>query len=100
MAAITKIQKMIVAVNENGNRIGEKHHRSKLTDHEVELIRTLFDDGMRVSEIARKFEIAKAHCWDICHYLVRCQTVAEFREVNVVIQMEDNSDMNEREEQE
>lgn len=52
----------------NGHRIGQTHHRSKLTDHEVELIRCLREGGMRVVEIARKFECSPSNISDICHY--------------------------------
>jgi hypothetical protein len=39
-----------------GWRVGETHHNAKLTDHDVELIRLLRDGGMKLKEIAKKFE--------------------------------------------
>ena len=78
-------KRMIVGINDQGKRVGEGHHRAKLTDHEIELIRWLYDDGMSISEIARKFEIPKSHCWDICHYTVRCQTVSRFKEIEITV---------------
>lgn len=33
----------LVAINENGNRMGESHGRAKLTDHDVELVVGLLD---------------------------------------------------------
>ncbi len=83
VAIIRRRKKLLVAVNDRGMRIGENHQRAKLTNHEVDLIRDLYDEGMRVSEIARKFEIPKSYAWDICHYNVRCQTAEKFKEVEV-----------------
>ena len=37
-------------------RIGESHPRAKLTDHEIDLIRELAEDGLSVAQIAEKFE--------------------------------------------
>tara|TARA_R110001632_G_scaffold186305_1_gene306694 strand:- start:307 stop:582 length:276 start_codon:yes stop_codon:yes gene_type:complete len=39
-----------------GYRVGESHHRSKLSDQEVELIRLLRESGMQIKLIAKKFE--------------------------------------------
>jgi hypothetical protein len=33
-----------VQVNEKGRRIGQSHPRAKLNDHEIDLIRELYDD--------------------------------------------------------
>jgi DNA invertase Pin-like site-specific DNA recombinase len=52
----------------NGWRCGESHHRAKVSDHDVELMRELHDDGMKVSEIARKFDCARSTVSDIVHY--------------------------------
>lgn len=85
VAIIKRRKRMLVAVNEKGMRIGQDHPRAKLTDHEVDLIRDLFDGGMSVSEISRKFEIPKSYAWDICHYNVRCQTPEKYKEVEVEV---------------
>ena len=78
-----------VAVNENGKRIGETHHRAKLTDHDIELIHQLLDDAeadkaagrpyLRDYEIAEKFEISKSHLHNIRHDKERSQTVAQYK---------------------
>lgn len=86
-------KRMIVGINDNGKRVGEGHHRAKLTDHEVDLIRDLYDDGMSISEIARKFETRKSHCWDICHYTVRCHTVSRFKEIEVTVIINDKDEI-------
>jgi len=44
-----------------GFRIGESHHNATLTDHDVELIRILREGGMKVREIARKFECSPSN---------------------------------------
>jgi DNA-binding NarL/FixJ family response regulator len=51
-----------------GFRIGETHHNAKLTDHDVELIRLLREGGMKVREIARKFECSPSNITLITTY--------------------------------
>ena len=51
-----------------GFRIGESHHNAKLTDHDVELIRLLRESGMRIVEIARKFESSESNIRSITNY--------------------------------
>jgi len=55
----------------NGHRVGETHHNAKLSDHEVELIRLLREGGMKVKEIAKKFECTPDNSWKIVHYKSR-----------------------------
>jgi DNA invertase Pin-like site-specific DNA recombinase len=52
----------------NGYRVGETHHRAKLTDHDVELIRLLHEDGMSCTEIAVKFECTRQNISAIVNY--------------------------------
>ena len=54
-----------------GWRVGESHHRAKLTDHEVELIRLLREGGMKLKEIARKFECTPENISQIVNYKTR-----------------------------
>lgn len=54
-----------------GFRFGQDHGRAKLTDHEVELIRQLYDGGMTQSELVDKFEIAKSHVSRLVNYKQR-----------------------------
>ncbi len=75
-----------VAVNEAGLRIGEDHPNAKLTDAEVERIRTLHEDyGMSYSTLAEKFEISKGAIAKICRYERRGQPVANFKKVPVPV---------------
>ena len=57
--------------NEKGYRIGGTHHRSRLTDHEVELLRQLGADGMKVKELAKKFDISKGQASKILRHVQR-----------------------------
>jgi len=64
---MTTTQQEVIGLTERGNRLGETHHRAKLTDHEVDLVLELLDeaeidkangkDFLTIGEIARKFEI-------------------------------------------
>lgn len=76
---------MLVAINERGMRVGEDHQRAKFTNHEIDLIRDLHDDGMPISEIARKFEVSKSYVHDVVHCIVRAQTPVKFKEVEVLV---------------
>ncbi len=59
--------KRTVAVNENGKRIGEDHHRAKLTNHEVELIREMHEGGWGYGRLAAKFDVAKSTIQYLCN---------------------------------
>lgn len=69
----------LVAVNSNGQVIGEDHHKANLSNHEVDLIRELFEDGMTYKVIAEKFEVSRSTIAMICRYERRSHTIAEFR---------------------
>lgn len=55
----------------NGYPRGEKHHQAKYTDHEIELVRQLRADGLKIGEIARKMEMARSHVWRVLNYVNR-----------------------------
>ena len=55
----------------HGHRVGETHHRAKLSDHEVELIRCLREGGMKNVELARKFECTRENISVIVNYKSR-----------------------------
>jgi hypothetical protein len=46
----------LVFVNDSGKRIGEDHHRAKLTDKDTELVFYLRDAGLSYLQIAQKFD--------------------------------------------
>jgi Mor family transcriptional regulator len=55
----------------NGYRIGDSHHNARLTDHEVELIRQLRGDGMKVSDLAHKFSVSKGYISKVLRHALR-----------------------------
>ena len=77
----------IVGVDENGNRVGEDHPRAKLTDHEVELIRELYETraewGGSARKIAEKFEVSKSTVVMIANYQRRATTPVGWRTVRL-----------------
>ena len=64
-----------------GWRVGETHHRAKLTDHDVELIRLLREGGMKLKEIAKKFECTPENISLIVNYRTRTQLGQGIRKV-------------------
>lgn len=52
-------------------RRGERHHRAKLSDDDVRLMRLLSADGIGYTLLARKFECARSTARDICTYRTR-----------------------------
>ena len=72
-----------VAVNDAGLRIGEDHPNAKLTDAEVERIRSLHESGMNYETLAEKFEVSKWAIGRICRYERRAQIPANFKNVHV-----------------
>jgi predicted DNA-binding protein (UPF0251 family) len=77
------MKKVTVAVNEHGIRLGQYHHRAKLTDHEVELIRQLHEEGLSYTQLAEKFDVGKSTIQDICTYRRRAQTPTIWRGVRI-----------------
>ena len=71
-----------VEINELGRRCGEKHHRSTLTDHDIELIRELRErHRIPLGVLAEKFETSIGHISNICNYRRRNQVVTEWVKV-------------------
>lgn len=78
-----------VQVNERGRRIGESHPRAKLTDHEIDLMRELYEElraeGMKNREAAKvcseKFDQHERSVRKIVHCERRAQTAARAKRV-------------------
>lgn len=71
-----------VALNENGRRIGEDHHRAKFTDEQVDRIRDLREDhGLTYVQLASLFQSNKATIQSICQYRTRAQTPFGFKDL-------------------
>ena len=50
---------------------GERHHRAKLTDAEVELFRQLVESGVSQKDACEKFEISEGHGSKLMSYSQR-----------------------------
>ena len=74
----------LVALNENGNRIGEHHPLAKLTDAEVTVMLELRDEGFSYAWLAAKFEVSKSCARWICTGRNRSQSVARMVRVSVI----------------
>lgn len=75
----------LIALNDRGYRIGEGHHRAKLTDADIETILYLRDQGLSCSQIAAKWDepggvrISKSTVRDICSGAIRGQYAARVK---------------------
>ena len=84
--------KIVVAVSENGKRLGQSHHNAKLTDAEVDLLLELRQedkDFWTYTRLAEKFEISKS-C--VRFYVTgerRAQVAFAYRTVHVSEEGED-----------
>ena len=77
------MKKQLVAVNERGLRVGDSHHNARLTNHEVDLLLTLRDEGWSYRKLAEKFEISKSGVRKICAGQTRCQIATKYKTVHV-----------------
>ena len=72
----------LVALDERGRPIGEDHHRAKLSDHDVELMRQMYEEGMAsYGQLAVMFECSKGQVWGIVNYTERAVSPAGYRRV-------------------
>lgn len=77
MVSVQKAAKMrLVPVNDRRRRIGQDHPRAVLTDHEVELVFRLREEGLTLAEIAAKMEVSKGGVWKILNGYRRGQVAA------------------------
>jgi len=50
-------------------RVGERHHRASLSDHDIEMMRVLHEDhGIGYKALAKKFEAPRETVRDVCLY--------------------------------
>jgi len=84
---LVKTSKM-VAVNDTGRRIGEDHPKANLSDHEVELMRKLYElypidhpDHFGYRRLAAKFGCTKTAARKICKYTIRVQLASSHKRV-------------------
>ena len=57
-----------VGYNEYHRQVGESHHRAKLTDEDIERIRSLHEDGMTYSALGGIFNMAVSSIAKICRF--------------------------------
>lgn len=73
----------LVAVNLAGYRVGESHHRAKLSDADVYLILELRDAGLSYAAIAAKWDegvvLSKSTVRDICLGKIRSQVPDRYK---------------------
>lgn len=74
--------KAVVGINERGMRVGQWHHRAKLTDAEVDQMLALRDTGWGYKRLAKAFDISVRHVRDILAGKKR-QLATAFREVRL-----------------
>lgn len=73
----------LVAVNEQGRRIGEDHQRAKISDETVGRLRELHEaQGLGSRRLAKMFGLNRRTVQDILRYRTRAQWVA--RAIRVV----------------
>jgi len=73
-----------VKLSEKNRRIGDDHPKAKLTDEEIEEIRSLYDDEMYgYTALARKFNVPKSTIAMICRYERRNTFVARSKTVHI-----------------
>ena len=55
-------------------RLGEKHHHAKITNAEVELMRSMYEEGgWGYARLAQKFDVAKSTVQHIITFRIRKQ---------------------------
>lgn len=70
----------LVAVDDQGRRIGEDHPAARLTDEEVELMRVLREEhGWGWRRLAAKFEVSTQTVRRICRYERRATPAARYK---------------------
>jgi len=71
----------VVAVNDQGLRIGEDHPNARYTNAEVEMVLDLRDEGMGYKRIAQAMDMPVRTVRNICNFLRRSQVPARFKTV-------------------
>lgn len=82
---------VIMACNEKGKRIGERHHNAKISDATVDLIRELHEDfGLGYLEICQKLKLALGTVRKICTYERRAQTPSSWKRRKIEVTDSEN----------
>lgn len=84
MVGVSKAAKnRVVAINERGHVVGESHPRAVLTDHDVDLVFELREDGMSIGRIAKAMEVSKGCVAHILAGRTRSHLVVTWRRVSL-----------------
>lgn len=75
--------RVLVRVSESGDRVGEDHPKASLTDHEIELMRAMHEEGSTYPELAKIFEKSVHTVGRICRYERRNTATARVKAVFV-----------------
>jgi hypothetical protein len=73
--------KRLVSVNEKGRRIGEDHPRARFTDHDVELLLRLREEGVSYQRIAEIMECSYDYVRSVCLGRRRGQYASRFKRI-------------------
>ena len=80
-----KSQVAKVGVNAAGYRVGESHHRAKLSNADINLILYLAEAGLSQREIAKKFDdglvVSRSTVRDVLSGRIRSQAAVAWRKV-------------------
>ena len=77
------VMQKLIALNENGRRIGESHPRAKLLDQEVDQVLALLEAGLSYAEVALKFDVSKSCVAHIANGRRRGQAIERTVRVSV-----------------
>lgn len=80
---LTMVKKIFYPIGDRGTPLGEHHHRAKLSDADVELIRDIYDEGMvSYSTLAEVFGVNKWTIRDIVTFRRRATSPTDYRTVD------------------
>ena len=81
-------KKLVVAVGETGERIGEDHPNARLNNEQVDRIRDLREDfGLTYAQLAAMYSVTKSCIAGICQYRRYVSTPFGFK--TLMIEAED-----------
>lgn len=79
---MTRRRILIIAVNENGYRIGVSHHNARISQEIVDQMRDLHEDeGIGYRRLAKLFNLSRSVVQKICSYERRAQTPDRWKRV-------------------
>lgn len=75
-------KRKVIALNDQGYRIGMSHHNAHIPDEIVDKIRDLHeDDGIGYGTLAKMFNLKKSCVQKICNYERRAQTPYAYKTI-------------------